>query len=121
MRLYLPEIYLMELNTIINMIEIIALLTIYIVFFAASLFLRNWMIKVRTNWVYVCIPIYLLAINSYFDLINWYDHFLSDKKIYLGFGHANLDLLLLCLLTFITALFFIINIIYKRYRKRHVV
>jgi len=104
----------MELNTIINMIEIIALLTIYIGFFAASLFLRNWMIKVRTNWVYVCIPIYLLAINSYFDLINWYDHFLSDKKIYLGFGHANLDLLLLCLLTFITALFFIINIIYKR-------
>ena len=100
------------------MIEITALLIIYIVFFIASLFLRKWMIKVRTNWVYVCIPIYLLAINSYFDLINWFDHFLSDRKIYLDFGHANLDLLLLCLLTFVTALFFIINIIYKRYIKR---
>jgi hypothetical protein len=100
------------------MIEITALLIIYIVFLVASLLLRKWMIKVRTNWIYVCIPIYLLAINSYFDLINWYDDFLRDRKIYIDFGHAKLDLLLLCLLTFVTALFFIINIIYKRYRKR---
>jgi hypothetical protein len=97
--------------------EILLLSLIYIIFFGVSLLFRKRMINIKSNRIYIYILIYLVGIYGYFELINWFDHFLSDRKIYLGFGHANLDLLLLCLLTFVTALFFIINIIYKRYRK----
>lgn len=96
---------------------IIVLLIEYLIFITLSILIRYWMIKVKTNWIYLVVPVYLLAINSYFDLLNWLTNSLREKSIYLDVGHANIGLLILCLIFYITAIVFIINIIILRRRK----
>ena len=79
---------------------------------------RKWVIDTKTNRIYIYILIYLAGIYGYFELVNRIDHFLSDKSIYLGFGHANLSLLILCLISYLTAVILIVNIIYNKNRSR---
>jgi hypothetical protein len=94
--------------------EILSLTLIYIIFLAVSFLFRKRMINIKSNRIYIYILIYLVGIYGYFELINRIDQSLSDKGIFLGFGHANLSLLILCLISYLTALILIISIIYKR-------
>lgn len=76
------------------------------------------MIEIKSNRIYIYILIYLAGIYGYFELINRIDQSLSDKGIFLGFGHANLSLLMLCLISYLTAIVLIVSIIYNKSRRR---
>jgi hypothetical protein len=90
------------------------LLIVYIVFLISSYYFRNKMIYVKSKWLYLFILAYLIAINFYYELFNQLDEFLTNKKIYLELGHANILLLLLYLFSNLTAIAIIISIFYKR-------
>jgi hypothetical protein len=98
----------------INMKTIAFLFIVYIVFFVLSIYFRNRMIRIKSRWLYLFIPCYLIAIYYYFEFINQLSHFLMDKKIYLELGHANYYLLVIYLISIVTAIIFIFSIFYKR-------
>lgn len=100
---------------------LLVLLIMYSIVIVLSIAVRRLTIGLKSKWAYIILPIYIFIITMYIELMNWLTNYFRDKKIYLDMGHANIGILLLGFISYVTALLFIINIIYKRYRKRPIV
>ena len=94
--------------------EILVLAAIYIVFLAASVVFQRKMVNVKSKWLYLWIPLYFIIIGVYFDLLVKLHQLLRDNEVYLEFGHADLLLLELNGICYITAIAFVIYILYQR-------
>ena len=99
--------------------ELITLSIIYISFFVASFFFYKKMIKVKLIWVCIFIPIYLIGLYLYFDLLIELHNCLRDRQIYLEFGHADEVLLLLEAFCFLNVGVLVILICINRIRNKH--
>jgi len=97
--------------------ELIVLSVIYIIFLFASVFFRKRAIIVKKKWLFVYIIVYVIAISLYFELAVKLHQTLRNNKIYLEFGHADILLLELFVICYITATGFIISIFYRRKTK----
>lgn len=88
--------------------ELIALFLIYLVFFLYSIILYRKSFYIQKKIVYLLIPVYLVTIYLYFELVHYIDILLMENEIYFGFGHASIMLVLLFILAYLTAFVFII-------------
>lgn len=92
-------------------------LVMYSIVIVLSIAVRHFTVSLKSKWAYLILLVYLIAITCYLDLMNWLTNYLRDKQIYLDMGHANIGIFLLGAISYITALCFIINIIFVRYNK----
>src|ERR1700744_3777144 len=93
-------------------------LIMYLIVIGLSIAVKYFTVKLKSKWAYLILPVYLIAITCYLDLMNWLTNYLRDRQIYLDMGHANIGIFLLGAISYVTALCFIVNIIFVRYRKR---
>ena len=93
--------------------EIIALIIIYLIFLLYSIALYKKAFNIDKKWLYFFIPVYLLSIYLYFELMNYVHIFLRHRRIYFDFGHASLMLIVLLLLAYLTAIILIILFIIR--------
>lgn len=96
--------------------EFIALLIIYLIFFSYSIVLYRKLFSLKKSKVYLLVPLYLISIYLYFEVINYIHIRLRESKIYFDFGHASLMLVLLLLAAYLTAVVLIVLYILKRKR-----
>ena len=96
--------------------ELLVLAVVYLIFLFLSLFLRKLMIRINKRWLVLIIPIYLISIYFYFDLIVMIHQNLRNDNTYIEFGHSGLLLLQLCGFSYITAIALIVNVFYQRYK-----
>jgi hypothetical protein len=82
-----------------------------------SIIIRRLVVSFKSRWAYIILPIYILIITGYLDFLFWLTDYLREKKIYLDMGHADIGIFLLGVISYFTALCFIINIIFVRYKK----
>jgi len=68
----------------------------------------------KTKWVIVYTLLYFVIMSIAFELIVKLHQTLRDYKVFLEFGHANLLLLELFFICYLTAIGFVISIFYKR-------
>jgi len=94
--------------------EIIALVVIYIVFVIGSLFFYKRVFNVKLIWFILFLPIYLVSVYLYFEVLNQTKDYLRDNGIYLEFGEANLYLVLLWWFCTLNSILLIIFICVKR-------
>lgn len=88
-------------------------LVIYIVFILISLAVRKYLIKkiIDRKVKYLLILIYLVLIYPLMETLNYIFNFLKIKGIYFGLGHANIYLILLLILCYITGVIISISVI----------
>src|ERR1700744_3007315 len=92
-------------------------LIMYLIVIGLSIAVSYFTVKLKSKWAYLILPVYLIAITCYLDFLFWLTDYLREKKIYLDMGHADIGIFLLGVVSYITALCFIINIIFVRYKK----
>ncbi len=97
--------------------EILFLSATFIIFLLVSLLFHQRMVDVATKWLFVYILAYFIAISLYFNLALRIHQTLRNNKIFLEFGHAEILLLELYVICYITAIGFIINVLRKRRKK----
>jgi hypothetical protein len=96
------------------MIAGIILCVIYIFSLGMSFMFYKRIKRVRKKFIAVWIVGYLVLTYLYFEIINQIHHYLRDRNIFIEFGHADIDFLIVFLLSLITALLSIIFGMYKR-------
>ena len=98
-------------------------LTVYIIFLIICYaFYKIAMLARNGYWLAVSIAIYLILIWFYFELVNQLHYYLRDNKIlYIEFGHASLELILLMFFSFFNAFALIGFVVYRRRLKKAVV
>jgi nitrate/nitrite transporter NarK len=97
-------------------------LIVYIVFLIICFAFYKIAMLLKGYWFAVSAVIYLILIWFYFELVNQLHYYLRDNKIlYIEFGHASLELILLMFFSFLNAFGFIVFVIYRRSKKRDVV
>ncbi|MDB4926711.1 Imm27 family immunity protein [Mucilaginibacter sp.] len=90
----------------------IAMLIIYLIFIAISLVARKVMLMAKRMWLFLLIPSYLLLIGAYYNGVFYFVRDLDNRElISIDFGHADLGLFLLFILSCLTGLVFMGNII----------
>ena len=98
--------------------EEIFLTLIYIGFLVISFFFYKKMLIVKTKWIYLCVPVYLVFVNYYIELFNRIHYYLRDHKILnLELGHGGLLMVLLWVFCYLSAVIIIMIVIYKKTRK----
>jgi len=97
------------------------LIGIYLLFLTLSLLLRRVMLKVNLKWLILIIPVYLISIYFYFDLVVRVHQFFRERGIYLEFGHSSLLLIELCVFTYISALVMLVHVFYLKYKLSRVI
>ena len=91
---------------------------VYIVFLIICYVFYKIGISVKELWFIALIPVYLICIWQYFELVNQFDNYLLHNKIlYIEFGHASLELLVLMLFCFLNAFVMIGVVFYERKSK----
>lgn len=93
--------------------EFLILLVVYFLFFLYSIILYRKSLFVNKKLVYILIPIYLVSIYLYFELINYIHIGLRENNIYLEFGHGSILLVLVLILAYLTAFIFLIIYVLK--------
>ena len=93
----------------------LASLIVYIVFLILSYLFYKIAILLRRHWFILSTAIYLIFTYFYFDLILQLHYYLRDNKIvYIEFGHASLELIMLMLFSFLNAFILIGFVAYRR-------
>jgi hypothetical protein len=96
----------------------ISIIIIFIIFLCSSYVLHRVLIRIKSVTAFIIIALlYLIGTYYYFEIINSLDNALTDKKIYLEFGHANI---ILILILFICILLAIINILLAILKRRRI-
>ncbi len=95
----------------------IILIIMYSIVILLSIAIRRLTIGFRSKWAYLLLPIYIIVITIYIDFMNWLTNYLRGKQVYLDMGHANIGIVLLGFVSYITAVIFIVNIAFVRHRK----
>ncbi|MDZ7897959.1 MAG: hypothetical protein U5N85_08020 [Arcicella sp.] len=98
--------------------EIVFAITIFILFFIASIFFQKRMIQLNKRWLIISLIIYIVLINVFFDMLLDFMRYLKTIKIYFDFGHANLLLIILYFLCMAAAMGFVVNIFILRNKIR---
>lgn len=62
------------------------------------------------------IPIYLVSIYLYFELVNYIHIMLRENNIYLEFGHGSILLVMVLVLAYLTAFIFLVIYILKSHK-----
>ena len=96
--------------------EYLALSIIYVIFLFFSYLMYLGSIRLKSPLFFIVSLIYFLGIYFYFEFFNQLDHYLGDNKIYIEFGHASLDLIMLMLFCYLNGLIVIMVILYKRWK-----
>jgi len=95
--------------------ELIVAAGIMLVYGFVSYFLHFYFLRIKSIVKFIAISIlYLVSTYYYFDLINTIDHKLTDKGVYFEWGHANIGIVMLLLLSFIIAIVNIVLSVKKR-------
>lgn len=92
----------------------LAALLIYIGFLLMSYGFIKLMLKMNTIWFIVFLMVYLGSIVIYFEFINQFIDDLRDRKIYIAFGHANFELVMLSIFCFFNYFIVIGYLLFKR-------
>ena len=93
----------------------LASLIVYIVFLILCYIFYKIAVSLRRHWFISSIAIYLIFTYFYFDLVLQLHYYLRDKKIvYIEFGHASLELIMLMLFSFLNAFILIGFVVYRR-------
>jgi hypothetical protein len=96
--------------------EYLALSVIYIIFLFFSYLMYIGSIRLKSDLFFIISVIYFFGIYFYFEFFNQLDHYLRDNRIYVEFGHANLDLIMLMVFCYSNGLIVITIILYKRWK-----
>ena len=72
--------------------EIIVIIGIVGFYIFISYKINKFLVKLKIVYFILTSILYLLFTNYLFDFLFYVDRILSAKKIYIEFGHANLDL-----------------------------
>ena len=94
--------------------ELIALIVIYLIFLACSLLLYRKAIYLNSKWLYLWVPIYILAIYFYFEFINFIHVYVRGKGFYMELGHASISLAILMLLAYLTGIILLLFLIIRK-------
>jgi hypothetical protein len=93
----------------------LACLIAYIIFLMVCYSFYKIGIAIKHPWFVALIAIYLIFIWLYFELINQMHNYLRNNKIlYIEFGHASLELILLMMFSFLNAFVLIGIVAYRR-------
>ena len=90
-------------------------LIVYAMFLAVCYLFYKVGISVKLPWFILAIGIYLACTWFYFEFVNQLHYYLRDNKIlYVEFGHASLELILLMFFCVLNALVLIGVVFYRR-------
>ena len=100
--------------------DYLALSIIYVIFLFLSFAMYKSSLKASSWFFIVLCFVYFLGIYFYFEFFNQLHDYLRDNKIYIEFGHASLELILLMLFCYINGLALIMVILYKRWKLKEI-
>ena len=93
-------------------------LIVYLMFLGICFAFYKIGVRQKGGWFGLSIAVYLICIWFYFEAVNQLEEYLANNKIlYIEFGHANLELILLALFCLLNA-FILIGVTTYRRRKR---
>ena len=90
------------------------LVALYIVFLVITVFAYKKILASKSHWAIVFSLIYLASIYCYYKLLVILNYLLIRNSIYIEFGHANLDLILLMFFCYLNSMVILLIIGYKR-------
>ena len=92
----------------------LVLALIFAIYFIASVYLYKKAVHIKTKLLYILIPVYLILIYVYYEVVNLIHNSLRDNDIFVEFGHASIRLIGLLILSYLTALVFIVSLAFAR-------
>jgi hypothetical protein len=105
-------------NGVPDMSGELACLIAYIGFLLISWVFYKMGILVKPGWFVLLAIVYMALGWLYFEMINQLHYYLRDNKIlYIEFGHASLELLILMMFCFLNAAVFVGITNYKREKR----
>ena len=94
--------------------EFIILIVIFVLFTTGSYFFYKITVDLRQKWFIFSIVVYLIAIDLLIEFANQLSIYLRIHKIYLEFGHASSDLLILWIFCYLIGAIVICTVGFKR-------